>query len=338
MTWKLNKNVISKSKTCVIPFITKASEVIFDIFKEDPYYHKICTYKFSFPRVEISNVRAQATSYTSARLSAEMNLSTGAIGGIEWRRNDAPDNVQSNQVEAPIVDGKLLGELRGLRDDVYYKFRPYFDRGDGVTYGEWVGFYTGDAGVYFDPEVGTLTATANATSATMSGYVVAGSDNVTGRGFEYRPEDTSSRSDEWTRIEAKGTYMTTTAEGLQPGTKYTYRAYAQTADKTYYGSEMSFTTEDLSGIEDIAAESPSGELSVQLRENPVNGQPVIRVSNSDGEMAQCRIISISGRIVYDAPIATTGDYETLDVYLERGIYILQLSTTKQMKTIKLLAR
>lgn len=338
MTWKLDKDVISKSKTCVISFIPKASEVIFGIYQKDPYYYKNWTYEFSFPRVEISNVRAQATSYTSARLSAEMNLSTGAIGGIEWRRNDAPDNVQSNQVEAPIVDGKLLGELRGLRDDVYYKFRPYFDRGDGVTYGEWVGFYTGDAGVYFDPEVGTLTATANATSATMSGYVVAGSDNVTGRGFEYRPEDTSSRSDEWTRIEAKGTYMTTTADGLQPGTKYTYRAYAQTADKTYYGSEMSFTTEALSGIEDIAAESPSDELSVQLRENPVNGQPVIRVSNSDGEMAQCRIISISGRIVYDAPIATTGDYETLDVYLERGIYILQLTTTKQMKTIKLLAR
>lgn len=330
--------VISKGNRAEIPYATKAPTVDFYVFNDNKKYGKTFSYKASFPSVNISNERAQATSYTSARLSAEMNLSTGAIGGIEWRRNDAPDNVQSNQVEAPIVDGKLLGELRGLRDDVYYKFRPYFDRGDGVTYGDWVGFYTGDAGVYFDPEVGTLTATANATSATMSGYVVAGSDNVTGRGFEYRPMDTSSRSDEWTRIEAKGTYMTTTAEGLQPGIKYTYRAYAQTADKTYYGSEMSFITEDLSGIEDIAAESPKGKLSVQLRENPVNGQPVIRVSNSDGEMAQCRIISISGRLIYDAPIETTGDYETLDVYLERGIYILHMSTTTQMKTLKLIAR
>lgn len=338
------KTTISKTKTATLSYeeYKQTPEVRFYLSGNDPDYLSYSNsydYTVSFPSVEISNESAQATSYTSARLSAEMNVSTGSVAGIEWRRNDAPENVKSNRVEAPVVGGRLMGELRGLRDDVYYKFRPFYNR-DGVEfYGEWTGFYTGDAGVYFDPEVGTLPAIVGQTTVTMSGYVVAGSDNVTDRGFEYRLDSPASRAGDWQRISSTGTYMTSTAEGLTPATTYVYRAYAEASGKTYYGAEVSFTTEDTSGIEDVVAVDADGDgLAVALRENPVVDRPAVRVDAAGAETAECRIIGMNGNLVYSGTVAVTGDFETLEVSLGRGFYILYVSAGGHTKAVKMIVR
>ncbi|MDE6574660.1 MAG: leucine-rich repeat domain-containing protein, partial [Muribaculaceae bacterium] len=138
----------------------------------------------SYATLAFSDEDAVATSYTKARLTAKCNLSTGAIAGIEWRRHDAPDNVKSNTEQCPVVNGMLMGELRGLKDDVYYKFRPFYELGSTIYYGEWTGFYTGDAGVYFEPEVGTLPATVTSNSVLFEGYAFAGTDDIDESGIE----------------------------------------------------------------------------------------------------------------------------------------------------------
>lgn len=210
--------------------------------------------KFSLPEVEWSDISGTATSLISARLMAKVNLSNYCTtAGIEWRRYDAPNNVPSTQVACPIVDGYLIGTLRNLRDDVYYQFRPYVVSADGVYfYGEWVGFFTGDANVFFDPETKTYEPTVYDTSATFSGYALEGSDAIVRQGFEYAPVTRSRAGEEWIRIPATGIIMSATVDGLNGF--YVVRSFVETATATYYGEELQFAAGEASGIDDVVAD------------------------------------------------------------------------------------
>lgn len=300
------------------------------------------TYNYTFPTLTISNESATATSLSSARLSCDANLSDGTVMEIEWRRVDAPDVVESNVAECPVVNQKMLGELRGLKDDVYYKFRPRYklEGNTSYTYGQWKGFYTGDAGVYFAPEVNTLAPVCNSEGAvTLTGYAVAGTDNITSRGFEYRiTSSTPSRADNWTSIQANGTYMTVTLSDLPKGATFLCCAFAQVADGTrYYGDEQTFTTPGASEITEIASEQQ--KLSVRLYENPVTTQPSVKISSSkEGAEALCSIYSINGALMHQQTVIADGNYSTLDVNLKPGMYILNVIADGERENLRMIVR
>ena len=178
---------------------------------------------------------------TTALLKAETNMADEeTICGFDWRRYEGPDDYLGTRVYCPVYDGTMAGTLKNLSRDTFYKFRPFYKSSDGnVYYGDWVTFYTADAGVEFDPVVYTYNSPAvTQNGATLEGVALRGSDAITQQGFEYWKANTSSK----TKVTASGERMSKTVSGLQSGTKYKFRAYVTAGGKTTYGSEVEFTT------------------------------------------------------------------------------------------------
>ena len=238
----------------------------------------------------------QATSTTSARLMNTTNCDATEGTGFEWRRYGAPENLKPNVVTCPVVDGVVIGSLRGLNPDVYYEFRPYYTSASGNTYyGEWAALFTGDANVYFEPEVKTYNDfLVSANNVTLKGYALAGTDDITSQGFEYwKPvAQTASMASPYSendvkKVEVSGISMTTTIGDLEYATTYCYRAFVTTAKGTVYGDTMQFTTEaDLSGVEEIIAPENNTEAPVEYYtlqgirvQNPEKGLYIKRQGN-----------------------------------------------------------
>ncbi len=88
------------------------------------------------------------------------------------------------------------------------------------------------------PTVQTYEATNVASiSATLNGYVEAGTEDILEQGFEYWTAD-----DDKNTIEVEGENISVKLTELTPNTTYTFRAYATTEIMTEYGEEMTFTT------------------------------------------------------------------------------------------------
>jgi hypothetical protein len=285
------------------------------------------------------------TSTKSARLIATTNLDTEGNCGFEWRRNDAPDNVSSNRVSCPVVDGYMVGSLRNLKDDVYYKYRPYYTSASGKSYyGSWVGVFTGDADVYFDPDVRTASDVKVAEqSATIKGYVIPGSDDVRSQGFQYRRATTKqaaySRSDDssWNSVTASGLKMEVTIDELEAGTTYEYRTYAETDKGTYYGDVQSFTTEGSSGIADVDADAVS-DLTIRLVENPTHTPIRLSVSGANKAIVNADLYSVGGAKVYSSEIEADGSVQSVDANIVPGIYLLIVSDGKSRKCERVIVR
>ena len=178
---------------------------------------------------------------TTALLKAETNMADEeTICGFDWRRYEGPDDYLGTRVYCPVYNGNMAGTLKNLTRDTFYKFRPFYKSSDGnVYYGDWVTFYTADAGVEFDPVVYTYSSPAvTQNGATLEGVALRGSDAITQQGFEYWKASSSSK----TKVTATGERMSKTVSGLQAGTKYKFRAYVIAGGKTTYGSEVEFTT------------------------------------------------------------------------------------------------
>ena len=192
---------------------------------------------------------AQAMSTTKAKLSATVNEpNDDKHYGFEWRRIGVDDLVPSNVVYSQLYDGQIVGTLNNLNPDISYKYRPFYksDSGD-MFYGEWIGFLTGDANVFFEPEVHTKEPVAlTKDGAQLSGVWVEGTEDIQEKGFEYWPKNSGARpitrGTHVTAVIVKGNETSVTLEGLDPGTEYVYRSYMRTASGTVYGEEMTFKT------------------------------------------------------------------------------------------------
>ncbi len=216
----------------------------------------IVNVSFKTSALELTTLASKAVSSTTSILLAETNMSDSETScGFEWRRNDQPADMPSNQVLCPVANGLMAGRLKGLKDDVYYKYRAFYKSAAGnMFYGDWQYVFTGDVTVEFDPVLYTYAAQfVSERKATLKGYALAGSDDFTEQGFEYWAE--SRRTDAPARrapqyaigekhtVKGTGISMRVTLEDLDEGTVYKYRTYAKVGGKTLYGSEMTFTTQ-----------------------------------------------------------------------------------------------
>ena len=190
----------------------------------------------------------KALSTTKARLLATLEeLDDLKHFGFEWRRIDAPDLIASSKVYAPLYNGTITGTLNNLKDDVYYKYRPFYQSDGGeMFYGEWMGLFTGDANVFFEPEVYTKDASdITKVSALLAGVWVEGTDDFQEKGFEYwtvSGSKTRAVGADVKTVVVTGNKMTAILDGLQAGKEYGFRSYAKTASGTTYGEEKAFRT------------------------------------------------------------------------------------------------
>lgn len=299
--------------------------------------------EFTTPALTWETPGATATSLSSARMMVETNCDAETGTGFEWRRIDAPELVPSTQAPCPVVDGRLVGSLRNLNPETYYKFRPYYTSASGKTYyGEWTGLFTGDANVYFEPEVRTFAESlTDKRTVRLAGYALAGSDDITEQGFQYRAvgkEQTKARAAEaWQSVAAKGIKMEATLDDLAYGTTYRYRAYAVTAKGTFYGDEREFSTEAESGIEEVINDTEEG-LTVALRENPATGTAWVRVTGADAAEARYRLTSVSGATVAAGTLAADGTWQPVELTVPAGLYLLTVGDTATARTVRLVVR
>lgn len=284
--------------------------------------------------------QASATSNTSSTISAKTNCDAETGTGFEWRRIDAPDLVPSTYVECPVVDGVMAGSLRGLSPDTYYQYRPYYQAADGTYfYGAWIGFGTMDTYVYFEPTVRTLDVeTLSANSAVLTGYALAGSDDIEEQGFEYWPIGQAARATSGRQtVETSGQKMTVTLGDLTPNTTYAFRAYVRTARATTYGEEQTFTTPQVTGLDDVTA--ADDELRVEARGLTTRGDMQVRIEGGGSPQAVCRLVSLGGAVVASARALADGAWQPVSAgTLAPGVYLLHVRAGSQAKTLKLMVK
>ena len=258
-------------------------------------------------------LKAKATSNTRAVICAETNISEEESGtGFEWRRIDAPDLVPSEFAPCAVHEGVMEGALHNLSANTYYKYRPCYTSQSGKSYyGEWIGFGTADAYVYFTPTVHTYaTASAGTNAARLSGYVLAGSDDIIEQGFEYWPVGkaetavmhSTHNNGNVKRVTATGQRMSVVVEELDYGTVYMCRAYARTAKETVYGEEQSFETSYPNSIEENREES----ITIQTSGNTVY---------INGCNENVLVYTLFGIVVYNGP--------EKEITLNSGTYIVK---------------
>jgi len=221
---------------------------------------------FSTTALELTTQPSKPVSSTTAILMANTNMSDAEVScGFEWKRNDAPVDMDGTKVFCPVANGQMVGRLTNLKDDVYYKYRAFYQSAAGnMFYGEWQYIFTGDNAVEFEPIIYTYEATGvTENEATLKGYAIAGAEDFAEQGFEYWAESRVPHTDntparmpaalgEHHTVTATGILMHVTLTDLDEGTVYKYRTYAKTGGQTVYGSEMSFTTKgEYTGTEAI---------------------------------------------------------------------------------------
>lgn len=271
-----------------------------------------------------NTLKAKATSNTRAVICAETNISEEESGtGFEWRRIDAPDLVPSEFAPCAVHEGVMEGALHNLSANTYYKYRPCYTSQSGKSYyGEWIGFGTADAYVYFTPTVHTYaTASAGTNAARLSGYVLAGSDDIIEQGFEYWPVGkaetavmhSTHNNGNVKRVTATGQRMSVVVEELDYGTVYMCRAYARTAKETVYGEEQSFETSYPNSIEENREES----ITIQTSGNTV-------YINGCNENDTVFVYTLFGAVAYNGP--------EKEITLNSGTYIVKVGNiTKKIQ-------
>jgi hypothetical protein len=172
--------------------------------------------------------------------------------GFEWRRIDSSDLIKSKVVSSPLYNGTIIGTLNNLNPDVEYMYRPFYKSDAGeMYYGEWMGLFTGDADVFFEPEVYTKDATdITKVSALLAGIWIEGTEDIEEKGFEYWTipnSKTRAIDSDVKTVVVTGNNLTSVIEGLKSGTEYGYHSYAKTTSGTIYGEEKTFKTAPLMG-------------------------------------------------------------------------------------------
>lgn len=319
---------------------------------ETKLYYYSPSKSMQLPALTLETVaEAKATSNTVALICATTNIDDEeANTGFEWRRYDAPDLVPSSKANCPVVDGVMTGALRNLSASTYYKFRPFYKAESGKTwYGEWSAFGTSDAYVYFDPTVRTYAAVCHdENSATVSGFIIAGSDDIKEQGFEYWKRDdayattkhTTATTDDNTHqtVVATGQRMSAVLQNLEPNTTYIVRAYVTTEHGTTYGEEQIFSTPYSTAI---------GEVELDEAYSDHLAAKVTKVGNNDLHLAICgtaRPVAIRLTAVSGIQMAATTLGSSLESTrhaclhtnrLQPGMYLLHVTDGQDAQTIRI---
>ena len=211
------------------------------------------TFSFTTPALELKMLTPYSVTSTNTIVAAETNMSDQETSaGFQWKKYDAPSTLAPKEAFAAIYDGRLEGYIKNLQSTSYYNVRAFYkDAAGNYTYTDWVTFDPSDFS-YFEPTVHTYPANeVSASSATVKGYVLPGSDEILKQGIEYwkvgganapmkvmSPLAASSKD----TVFATGQVMIVTLNNLKPGTDYCYRAFVTTQAGTTYGEEQTFTT------------------------------------------------------------------------------------------------
>ncbi len=268
----------------------------------------------------------EVTSPNRARI--RFTVSSVFIGevGVEYRRADAPESEESIVKTIPVFNGLLLLEIDGLEANTTYKLRTFYTMLNGTkVYGTWQTFTTGEIASNITPETKSMSVKIdNNQTVTIEGYVLAGTEDVVERGFElWTIDEPQSRSySDRITIPVDGVAMSITLDDIEDGATYSYRVYAKTATRTYYGDQITFVAPERDAVQGIAADPSSIDISYDGN--------VLKITGAD-TATHIAIYNIAGQCIYSGTakeIALNG----------RGIYILQAVSGDTVQTKRFIVR
>ncbi|MDE6027891.1 MAG: fibronectin type III domain-containing protein, partial [Muribaculaceae bacterium] len=265
--WTFDGNKIAGRKATIISLAPATNgKATFNIkYRNRTYSFPV---EFKTRELELKTLKPKCVSNSCAIVAAETNIADVEPNvGFEWRKNDAPASLPSTEGYGVVCEGMLEGYIKNLQATSYYNVRPFYKDASGkYYYGEWITFDPSDFS-YFEPTIRTYPVqdiTEN--SATVRGYVMPGTDNITRQGFQYwktvgnKVRGKSPAPSEITTVEATGQIMTVTLNDLEAGTDYTFRVFVETESGYVYGEEQQFTTEGVASISDINNEEINAKI------------------------------------------------------------------------------
>lgn len=257
-------------------------------------YQQVVDSVFTTPELQLVTMAPRSVSATCAVAVASTNLSEDEPSvGFQWKKYDAPESLKPREGYSAIYGGRLEGYIKNLQPTSYYNVRAFYrSASDTYYYGDWVTFDPSDFS-YFEPSVHTYPVQESAAGQVkLKGYVMAGTDEITGQGFQYWVQDVggdvriSPESGDVVTVSAEGQVMSVLLTGLNPATTYGYRAFAQTGNGKFYGEEQTFTTSgDATGISHVEKEHEEVtitgyyDLQGRRRKSLAKGLNIIRYSD-----------------------------------------------------------
>jgi len=267
--WLQGKKVISSSKRLALTGLVPEREYTVDFkvtvgYGESGTYSKSSSITVKTKPLELEMQLPKSVGNGKTIVSAKTNLSESEANvGFEWKKTDAPSTLPYSVGYSAIYDGHLEGLIKNLQN-AYYNVRAFYKDADGNHYYTDIVSFDPTDFSFFEPTVHTYPAEPEENHATLRGYVLGGTDNILGQGFQYWiVPDGAQHAQRYQAPATDAGVMTVAADGqrmavvisdLKPGTTYAYRAYAETASGVKYGEEQTFVTPGSAGIEDIAVD------------------------------------------------------------------------------------
>lgn len=184
------------------------------------------------------------TSATGGGNVVNAGSSTVTARGVCWSTSHNP-TVSGNHTTNGTGTGSFTSNITGLTANTMYYVRAYATNSAGTAYGNEVCFTTLQSATL--PTVTTIQVTSiTPTTAIGGGNVTAtGGANVTERGICWSTSHNPTTGDSYASSGAGTGSFTVSMTGLTANTTYYVRAYAINSVGTAYGSEVSFTTQEI---------------------------------------------------------------------------------------------
>lgn len=197
------------------------------------------------PTVTTTTITAITSSGASSGGNVTADGGCSVTGrGIEWSYYSDFSSILGSTSNGTGT-GFYTSTMSGLADNTTFYVRAYATNSAGTGYGSTLSFTTLPSCTL--PTVTTASITAIlATSATGGGNVTAtGGCAVTARGVCWSTSTNPTISNSHTTDGSGTGSFTSSITGLTPNTTYYVRAYATNSAGTAYGSQVSFTTDNL---------------------------------------------------------------------------------------------
>jgi len=188
----------------------------------------------------ISNITA--TTASSGGTVSSDGGATVTARGVCWATSSTP-TISNNTTSNGTGTGSFTSTITGLVANTIYNVRAYATNSAGTAYGSEVTIST-----YTMAVVNTSIVTAiTSTTATCGGTITSGLAMVTANGVCWSTSQNPTTANSKTTNSTGNASFTSSITGLTAGTTYYVRAYATNGGGTAYGTQVTFTTLQVSG-------------------------------------------------------------------------------------------